>query len=129
MNMCKTFWEATGLQDHGFSILMLFGTGSSNQYHAIYRLLLLLFFSTKIIIYIYMKINISQKWLDYICFLYANLAVPCQEENCLWEWECLKGRVRRSPFYIKLLTLHPSLFAIVMHSQYFLVLLIPPQKC
>lgn len=32
-----------------------------------------------------MKIIISQKWFDYICFLYANLAVPCQKEDCLLE--------------------------------------------
>lgn len=42
----------------------------------------------------------------------------------------VKGRVcRRSPFYIKFLTLHPSLSAILMHSPHFMILLIPPQKC
>lgn len=41
----------------------------------------------------------------------------------------VKGRIcRRSPFYIKFPTLYPSLFAIVMHSLYFMTLLVPPQK-
>lgn len=35
----------------------------------------------------------------------------------------VKGRVcRKSPFYIKFLTLHPSLIAIVMHLQHFMIL-------
>lgn len=34
-NMYRPFWEATGLQGHGFYILMLFGTGNTIQYHNI----------------------------------------------------------------------------------------------
>lgn len=41
----------------------------------------------------------------------------------------VKGRVCRSPFYIKFPTLYPSLFAIVIHSLYFMTLLVPPPKC
>lgn len=39
----------------------------------------------------------------------------------------VKGRVCRSPFYIKFLTSHPSLFAIVTHSPNFMILLTPPK--
>lgn len=48
----------------------------------------------------------------------------------VWVRMLVKGRVcRRSPFYVKFLILHPSLFAVVTHSLYFMILLIPPQKC
>lgn len=48
----------------------------------------------------------------------------------VWVRMLVKGRVcRRSPFYIKFLTLHPSLSAILTHSPHFMILLISPQKC
>lgn len=40
----------------------------------------------------------------------------------------VKGRVCRSPFCVKFLTLHPSLFAIITHSPNFMILLTPPQN-
>lgn len=40
----------------------------------------------------------------------------------------VKGRVCRSPFCVKFLTLHPSLFAIITHSPNFMILLAPPQN-
>lgn len=47
----------------------------------------------------------------------------------VWVKMLVKGRVCRSPLYITFLTLHPSIFTIVVHPQCFMVLLIPAQKC
>lgn len=40
----------------------------------------------------------------------------------------VKGRVCRSPFCVKFLTLHSSLFGIITHSPNFMILLTPPQN-
>lgn len=96
---------------------MLFGTGSTNQYHTIESFVP----TERIMLY---KVQYLSKiiWLCMIFLLWSCSPLP--RRGLLVRVRMLvKGRVcRKSPFYIKFLTLHPSLIAIVMHLPYFMIL-------
>lgn len=119
--MYRPLWETSGLQDQGFQIEMLWGTGSTNQCPTVQR-----FVPTERVLDT--NFSISEQSFDSSMLFLLLFCSPLPRRGLLVRVRLLvKGRVCRSPFCIKVLALHPSLFAVVTHSPNFLILLTPPK--
>lgn len=102
--MYRPFCITSGLQDQGFRIFMLLETGSTNQYPTILGICS----HRKNYIYKYQYLS-KPLWLCMLFLLW--FCSPLPRRGLLVRVRFLvKGRVCRSPFCIKFLSLHPSRF-------------------